>query len=100
MKIERLTPDQQSNLAEFRKECFRLGSQTKPCDRGQVESAISEMYEMIERDVPRFIWCDSPATCSLMVAFLRKANQEELGDSLRGSLGGSRRGSLGGSLGG
>ena len=111
-KIDRLTPEQERRLIEWREEWLRIGTCTDPCDRAPIEAAVTAMYARIGKPSPRIIWTNGPATTALLVAFLRQSASlgaslraslwaslgASLGDSLRDSLGASLWASLGASL--
>ena len=95
-KIDRLTPEQERRLIEWREEWLRIGTCTDPCDRAPIEAAVTAMYARIGKPSPRIIWTNGPATTALLVAFLRQS--ASLGASLRASLWASLGASLGASL--
>ena len=95
-KIDRLTPEQERRLIEWREEWLRIGTCTDPCDRAPIEAAVTAMYARIGKPSPRIIWTNGPATTALLVAFLRQS--ASLGASLRDSLWDLLGGSLGDSL--
>ena len=103
-KIEEMTPKQEAQLRDFRQKWFEIGYSCEPADRLRAEKAIAEMYKVIGKKKPRFIWFASPATCCLGRAVLlqggTKKTRKVLGDrsSLRSSLEPSLRSSLGLSL--
>ncbi len=101
-KIDRLTPEQERRLIEWREEWLRIGTCTDPCDRAPIEAAVTAMYARIGKPSPRIIWTNGPATTALLVAFLRQSASlgASLGASLWASLGASLRDSLWDSLGG
>jgi hypothetical protein len=88
-KIERLTVGQEIRLAEFRDEWLKVGLSTLPADRPRAEAAISEMYAILEKPRPRFVWCDSPLTAQVIMYLW-----PTIGDSLERALGSSPRASL------
>jgi hypothetical protein len=65
MKIEALTKQQEKKLVAWREEWWALGVSTDPVDQGRAEAALTEMYAVIGKPRPRFVWCDSPAGCIL-----------------------------------
>ena len=109
-KATELTPAQWEQVYAIRSEYLAAGLCTDSADRPAAEAAITEMYRLIGKPVPQFVWTDSPATASLAIwllsgmagkklrGSLRGSLGDSLGDSLRGSLGDSLRGSLGDSL--
>ena len=97
-KIEKLTADQEQALVAYHAECMAIGTSTAPADRPRAEAAISKMYQFIGKPQPKFIWCDSPATCILarlvLQEWLKTAKDESsLWSSLESSLGSSLRSS-------
>jgi hypothetical protein len=107
-KIEKLTPEQEQQLHEWRKRWFAIGSCCAPADRVRAEAAITTMYTEIGEKPPKFVWVQSPATGVLAICAINKLGEakveHDLGDSLwtslRDSLGDSLRDSLWTSLGG
>lgn len=79
-KINSLTAEQEIRLPQFRDEWFRIGCSTAPADRPRAEAAITEMYRIIGKDKPQFIWFDSPATCILGRDALLQAGNTKLAD--------------------
>jgi hypothetical protein len=94
-KIEKLTAAQEQELVAYHTESMRIGTCCDPADKPRAENAIGLMYEHVGKKRPTFVWCESPAGCSLAIAYMKG---EVKGASLWGSLGGSLRGSLWDSL--
>ena len=96
--IEKLTPEQEKRLPEFRDDWFRVGTCTDPADRPRAESAITKMYAAMGEPAPQFVWADSPLSANILICLLRENKRAllgaSLGDSLRDSLGASLRASL------
>ena len=96
-KIEKLTPEQEAALVEFRQRMWAQGTSCAPFDRKTAESAITEAYAEIGRPKPVFFWMPSPMSSSLALYVLKKfAHDAErkmlqtpagLGDGLRAGLG-------------
>jgi len=59
-KIEKLTPAQEKDLVEFRATMWDVGTCTDPADRETAEKTITEMYKIIGKERPQFIWVGSP----------------------------------------
>ena len=103
--IKKLIQEQEQQLVDWRKEWLAIGSSVERADRATAEGAIVEMYRLLGRQAPRFVWVDSPATSALLRHVLESDSLEEslwepLGTKLINSLGASLRfrSSLGHSL--
>ena len=73
-KIESLTPDQVSRLAEFREKWLRIGLATGPADRPAAEAAVKEAYKAAGMEPPRIvIWLRSPLEGAIGAAMLAGA---------------------------
>jgi hypothetical protein len=66
-KITTLTPAQWADVERMRDEWLAHGLSTAPADRAAAEATITEMYRLIGRDAPRFLWVDSPVTANLVI---------------------------------
>ena len=101
-KITALTTEQAKLLPVFRRKWFDIGTCTLPADRPKTESAITEMYKLIGKEPPRFLWFDSPMACNLALNFLKNAKviykKEELWGQLGSQLESQLRGQLRGQL--
>ncbi|MFL6113961.1 MAG: DUF6745 domain-containing protein [Catenulispora sp.] len=107
MKIKELTPDQWTQVRKLRDEWLAHGLNTAPADRPRAETAITEMYRLIGKAAPQFLWVDSPATANLAMwlfdgklkgSSLRSSLDSSLYSSLDSSLYSSLRSSLDSSL--
>lgn len=98
IKIEKLTPDQDSQIKIWFDKWHATGICTDPADRPRAEEAIVKMYELIGKSKPRFVWVDSPITANLMCHILQKASRKQDKTSLEASLEASLRDSLRDSL--
>jgi hypothetical protein len=104
-KIEKLTPQQEARLVEFRAEWLAHGLSTEPANREAAENAIAEMYTIIGKERPRFVWMSSPMGAVLLISAMKliaekRAEKEKNSGQLWDQLGGQLRGQLGGQLGG
>lgn len=95
-KIEKLTKEQESYLPEFREKWLQIGLCTKTADRPRAETAITKMYELINKKKPMFFWFDSPLQCNLAINFLKnwKMIEKDLKGNLRDNLWGNLRDNL------
>lgn len=59
-KFEKLTPQQELDLVEWRKKYFAIGWCTAPSDRPAAETAVAALYERLGKKCPPFVWFDSP----------------------------------------
>jgi len=84
-KIEQLTADQESRLAEFRDKWIAIGLSTEPADRPRAEAAIRIMYRSAGLAEPnKIVWCGSPL-------FLEGKFSQAVGDSVGDSVADSIR---------
>ena len=84
-KIEKLTPDQELDLVNFRKEWLAVGLSTSETDEVSAKRVIAGFYKKIGKSEPSFVFVDSPVTAQLAIHTLKCG----LGDSLYASLGSS-----------
>ncbi len=98
--ITELTPEQWTQVHAKRDQWLAHGLSTAPADRPTAETAITEMYRLIGKAAPQFLWVDSPATANLaMWLFGGKLDKaSSLYSSLRSSLDSSLDSSLYSSL--
>lgn len=66
-KIEKLTPEQEIRFKEFRQQWFKIGTSTEPADRPRAEKAITELYKLLKKKKPKFVWCDSPMQAEIII---------------------------------
>src|SRR5579863_9081396 len=91
-KIEQLTADQESRLAEFRDKWIAIGLSTEPADRPRAEAAIRTMYRSAGLSEPqKIVWCGSPLSQGLTRAIVldgrfSKAVRDSVGDSAGDSV--------------
>src|SRR5579863_3498123 len=94
-KIEQLTADQESRLAEFRDKWIAVGLSTVPADRPRAEAAIRTMYRSAGLSEPqKIVWCGSPLSQGLTRAIVL-----EFSKAVRASVRASVRDSVGDSVG-
>ena len=97
-KVESLTPAQWEQVHQERARWLAAGTSCEPADRPAAEAAITEMYHLLGKPAPRFVWVASPATASLAIHLLSGKAESSLGSSLGSSLWSSLGSSLGSSL--
>jgi len=97
-RINELTEAQWAEVHRLRSEWLAAGTCCEPADRAASEAAITEMYRLMGKPAPQFVWTDSPATASLAIWLLSGKAGDSLGASLGASLRDSLRDSLGASL--
>ena len=117
MKTLELTPQQWQQVHDARTEWLAAGLSTDLADRPTAETAITEMYRLIGKPKPQFVWVDSPASAMLAVWLLGDGLKtiktqfwsqlwsqlgsqlwEQLGDQLGSQLGSQLGEQLGGQL--
>lgn len=55
-RLETLTPDQWAEVRRMRADWLGDGMSTAPADRPRAEAAITEMYRLIGKPPPQFVW--------------------------------------------
>jgi hypothetical protein len=106
MKIEKLTPEQEAQIAVYRDRYFALATSTERADRPRAEAAARAMAEIAGVKVNSVVWAATPQdgqreyerAWASLGASLRDSLWDSLRDSLRASLGASLRDSLWASL--
>lgn len=58
--INKLTPEQELKLAEYRDRYFKIGFSTEPADKATAEDAMRRNFEMINHPLPPVVWVSSP----------------------------------------
>lgn len=71
-KIEKLTPEQEIKMVEFREEWRKHGLSTEVVDVETTKQNISEMYNLIGKKPPVFIFCPSLEFAQFQIAYCRK----------------------------
>ena len=59
-KIDKLTPEQEAQLPNYRDKWISIGRDTSPSDRPRAEAAIKSIYKQERLKEPVIIWCQSP----------------------------------------
>jgi hypothetical protein len=73
-KIEKLTPEQEAKMVDYREKGLAWGLNTDPADRPRAEAAIARIYSQAKMDKPEFYWVNSPHEA---LALLRKESKDE-----------------------
>lgn len=84
-KLDKLTPEQEARLVEYREEWLRIGTSTEPADRASAEEAMTAMYATIGQPAPAFAWVPSPKAAQCYIA-LCQAQEKLPAVSLKGAL--------------
>jgi len=84
--IEKLTPEQEALIPEFREKYFGFATSTEPADRPKAEAAARRLAEIAGVTIEKVLWVNSPQE--------GKTGYDESWDSLRVSLQDSLRVSL------
>ena len=93
IKLEKLTPEQEARLPEFRDFGLRIGLSTERTDRAAADAAIREHYRACGLAEPREIcWFDSPYAS--VWDSVRASVWASVWDSVRASVGASVRASV------
>ena len=94
-KIEKLTPEQEAKLPEFRQEALDIALGGKRIERDKLETAISDAYAVIGKKKPLVIILQSPFQANMAINFMRAFAKSEMGDDIESQL----RSQLGSQLG-
>ena len=87
MKLERLTPEQESRMAEWREKWTAIGLSTEPANRSEAERGIKLAYAAANLAEPRIVWCDSPMSQGITRAVvLDLIKNKKFGDSVWASV--------------
>ena len=99
-KIEKLTPEQETLLPQFRSEWFTWGVSTERADRQKAEAAIMAMRASIGLTLrPMFFWFPSPAAALIAIEALKSSQwQKVVSDLSKKLLGANLRANLGANL--
>lgn len=90
MKLNELTTDQWQQVRTLRTEWLTTGLTTARADRTAAAAALTEVYRLIGKPPPQFVWVDSPATAGLALWLIeKKPSADDTTDSLGASLGAS-----------
>lgn len=76
-KIEKLTDSQTAKLTEYRDKWIRIGLDTRPCNREQVEAMIPSIYEGKAKCPSEVIWANSPYEAIKLVTSKYEITKEE-----------------------
>jgi hypothetical protein len=71
-QTDKLTPEEERQLEQYREKWFKIGCSTTPADRWRAEAAISAMYMKVGYDPPKFIWADSPLDACRHIFMMKK----------------------------
>jgi len=96
--IEKLTPDQESKIAEYRDRYFAQATSTTPADRPLAEKAARRMAEIAGVKINEVVWGENPGDGYQQYDRLRASLSDSLRASLRASLWASLSDSLRASL--
>lgn len=67
-KIDKLTPEQEKDLVEFREQWLAKGMSTEPADFPRAEAAIAEFYARLKMAKPEFVRVASPRAAAVEIA--------------------------------
>lgn len=59
-KIDKLTPEQEDKLVEFRDEWLAIGRSTEPLDREKAKETVKKLYAFMGQSEPEIIFVDGP----------------------------------------
>ena len=77
-RIEKLTPEQEARIPEFREEWLRIGLSTEPADFDAAEDAIKDAYKIARLEPPKlFIRLRSPLEGAIGAAILKGTKFDE-----------------------
>lgn len=72
--IKKLTDEQKASLKECVREWRETALCTESADKESAEGCIRELYSIIQRPEPEFIWRDSPLGCMKVINSLASTN--------------------------
>ena len=78
-KIDKLTKKQEMLLVEHRDKWLAIGRSTEPADRPKAEAAITGLYKDRKLAAPEFWWVQSPASGSMVRAFVAWLSKRDEG---------------------
>ena len=105
MKIEKLTTEQEKQMVEFREEWRSHGLSTQRIDKEKTIEVISEMYNLMGKKPPVFIFCPSLMFAQFQMSYCREVlplifeKNSDFGYNLRDNLGDNLMANLGDNLG-
>ena len=83
--IEKLTPEQQAQLAVYRDKWIAIGRSTEPANWLEAERGVQLAYEAAKLKTPEVIWCDSPkAMVEARIEGAKKTWKKDWRQKLRG----------------
>jgi hypothetical protein len=105
-KIEKLSPEQEAYLPIFRQEYLDAALSGRCANRENLEKAIAEAYQIVNKAPPLVVILQSPFQVMLAIKFVKALTSKELGgqlgdqlrDQLWDQLGGQLRDQLWGQL--
>jgi hypothetical protein len=62
-KIDKLTPEQEVKIEEWKQKWLKEGRSTERCERKKAEDAMTEVYKWMGYKKPKFFWTESPLEC-------------------------------------
>ena len=65
---DKLTPEQEAKIPEYRERFLKMGLSTEPADRPTAEAAIKDYYKHLKMNEPRIIWELSPMAGARLAA--------------------------------
>jgi hypothetical protein len=74
MKIEKLTPEQESKFQEYVDKWIKIGTCTRPSNKTKAEDALIRAYKVASLKPPeKIIWTTSPLAGCIIAGILKKA---------------------------
>ena len=86
MKIEKLTPEQESDLPIFRQRYLDIATTGGRIDRAELTAAMADAYAEIGKPAPQVFIFDSPAECLIALKIFQMPEGANLWDNLRDNL--------------
>ena len=71
-KIMELTKEQKDSMHLFAKKYIEKGLSTEPSNKKLAEHSITEIYKLIDRKKPKFIWVGSPFSANVVINVLKR----------------------------
>jgi hypothetical protein len=94
IKINKLTPEQEAYLPEFREQWLKVGLDTSEIDEPKAKNAVVNLYKVAGLDEPMVLFFSSPAVCLLARGVLKTFLSISAENQLEGQLWAQLRGQL------
>src|SRR3989304_3327522 len=100
-RIDKLTPEQEARLGEWRDKWIKIGLCCEPADRKLAEAALAACYRHTKLEPPKaYVWVQSPLTLAYAgpTAAMIVDGKHAVGGAVGGGWGGGGGGAVGGAV--